>query len=339
MTTPTPGSPMPSAHPRCAFCCSDQIIPAGWIDGVCVAEMCFACGAKRPLVPPPSTPLSGADEVRKRIRPTTDQAIGEALAIAGELRAPLSGEERPTPLCVKCGKEPDTDLHRYPGMGHPFEAEPITDADVERIWNDREPPAASSEGAVGLSAHAALPTERPLFVGTGDYAVRCEMCGRTFRRASAAHARMHMEWEHSVTPSSGPKLIVHERATADRYEYVLAPPSAPPSAPPRCTCPDFQSFGACTHAVAPRPASREAAPAGTFLSVDLCPRHGFAMLAVATVDDQGIGGGTRLLGPKSCCADRREVARWRVSADDLERLARELAPAPSESAAEGDRGR
>jgi NTP pyrophosphatase (non-canonical NTP hydrolase) len=72
--------------------------------------------------------------------------------------------------------------------------------------------------------------------------------------------------------------------------------------------------------------------AGTFLSVDRCPRHGFAMLALMTLDDSGIGGGTRLLGSKSCCADRREVARWRVSADDLGRIAREIAP-PTERTA------
>jgi hypothetical protein len=68
------------------------------------------------------------------------------------------------------------------------------------------------------------------------------------------------------------------------------------------------------------------APAGTFLSVDICPRHGFAMLSMMTLDDSGTGGGTRLLGPKSCCAERREVARWRVSADDRGRIAESVAP-------------
>lgn len=63
---------------------------------------------------------------------------------------------------------------------------------------------------------------------------------------------------------------------------------------------------------------------GTFLTVDRCPRHGFAMLALITLDDSGIGGGTRLLGPKSCCAERKEVVRWRVTPDDLGRLAREM---------------
>lgn len=72
--------------------------------------------------------------------------------------------------------------------------------------------------------------------------------------------------------------------------------------------------------------------AGTFVAYDACPEHGFGMLSIYSVDEDGIGGGTRLLGPKSCCARRREVKRWRVDADDFQRLAHAFARVASPSA-------
>lgn len=109
------------------------------------------------------------------------------------------------------------------------------------------------------------------------------------------------------------------------------PPEPSPDAAFRATqpatqVPAFDTSGEPIQHRGPAVPSPTTTPVGTFLSVDLCPRHGFAMLAMATLDDSGFGGGTRLLGPKSCCADRREVARWRVSADDLARIAEAVAP-------------
>ncbi len=62
------------------------------------------------------------------------------------------------------------------------------------------------------------------------------------------------------------------------------------------------------------------AKAGVFIAVDRCAKHGFAMLCVMTLDENECGGGTRLLGPKSCCPLRREVERWRVSTEQLREI-------------------
>lgn len=60
--------------------------------------------------------------------------------------------------------------------------------------------------------------------------------------------------------------------------------------------------------------------AGNFVSVDICPKHGFAMLGVMSLDERGNGSGSRLLGPKRCCAQRHEVARWRMTSDEAARV-------------------
>lgn len=63
---------------------------------------------------------------------------------------------------------------------------------------------------------------------------------------------------------------------------------------------------------------------GIYLSVDRCPRHGFAQLSVMTLNEEGIGSGSRLLGPKTCCAAHTELQQWIVTPETLRAFASEF---------------
>lgn len=61
------------------------------------------------------------------------------------------------------------------------------------------------------------------------------------------------------------------------------------------------------------------------LTFDRCARHRFEAIAIVELDADNHGTGTRLVGPKSCCCQRREV--WRsspLSAQKLRDIAEEI---------------